>query len=313
MAFRTLLALTQLTVFAVALQGKTALLANDATWSESRADFLAPSTPVDESTSMKLARAARGLAERALGKTMLNRLGKVLHLSAQAPAVPSDAPNDVSDVDSPEEAGSALDPSRSMAVRVGNMFWYIAFAFIGAIIYVKMKVGVEEGTITKEDVDHDAAKFKGDWRFGIFGCFENWKVCLLTTCCCAIRWGDTLRMAGFLSFWAGFGLFVCLRGLDFFVPALGGIGIVIFGVHYRQRLRSKFDIPSSWGEPGSCGSYCLDCLLWCFCACCAIIQEAREVEEAYAVDLDAIKEEKGKYRPLLSKNTDEPGPGMFSY
>jgi len=56
------------------------------------------------------------------------------------------------------------------------------------------------------------------------------------------------------------------------------------GSHYRHRVREMFGMEQTWGTAVG------DCCAYWWCAPCAIVQEARQIEEAYAVDHKAIRE-----------------------
>jgi len=123
----------------------------------------------------------------------------------------------------------------------------------------------------------------GDWRFGLLSCCDEPAMSCLACFCAPIRWADTMFMAGFMQFHVAVLVFV---GLVFVNSCLAGVGsIVLFGmlVYYRQKLRGQFLMPR-----GSCGSIFCDCCTYCWCMCCAIVQEARQVEEAYQAKHPAV-------------------------
>jgi len=53
------------------------------------------------------------------------------------------------------------------------------------------------------------------------------------------------------------------------IIGVGSVDMLVIGMHYRRRLRYKYNIP---------GNGCEDCLLHFFCKCCALSQEARHVD-----------------------------------
>jgi Cys-rich protein (TIGR01571 family) len=114
------------------------------------------------------------------------------------------------------------------------------------------------------------------WRFALFECSEVPSLCLFTVLCAPICWADTMRMAGFMNFFAALALVVALTVLGCLSFGLGFCVLIGVCVHYRQRMRNKFDIHSQ-----VCGSYTLDVLAYVFCPWCSIVQEARQMEEAY--------------------------------
>ena len=91
----------------------------------------------------------------------------------------------------------------------------------------------------------------GDWKFGLFGCFDDPKLCVVTFLVPCYAIGKNAQALGEDCI---------LHGLLF---ALG----LNFGPVIRHRTRQKKDIA---------GSMLLDVLVYAVCPCCAIIQEARE-------------------------------------
>lgn len=128
----------------------------------------------------------------------------------------------------------------------------------------------------------DADEFK-DFKYGLFGCFDDLNYCICGACCPAIRWAETISyVPRQLAFWGAFAMFVGLQFgsqvVTYFVGSGSGFIAVVFLctlVYFRQQLRKQFDMEH--GTPKTC---CLDCFTYFCCGCCAIIQEARHVEDA---------------------------------
>eukprot|EP00929_Paragymnodinium_shiwhaense_P041970 TRINITY_DN217_c0_g1_i1.p1 TRINITY_DN217_c0_g1~~TRINITY_DN217_c0_g1_i1.p1 ORF type:complete len:381 (-),score=89.84 TRINITY_DN217_c0_g1_i1:112-1254(-) len=112
---------------------------------------------------------------------------------------------------------------------------------------------------------------------------EAGNICLWSFCCPAIRWAETASdsKVNFLSFWPALLVFI---GLSTLAAACRNTGHALLGavvgtlflytvVTHRQKLRGIFG-----HSPGTVKSVLLDTLAWACCPCCAIIQEAREVE-----------------------------------
>lgn len=117
-----------------------------------------------------------------------------------------------------------------------------------------------------------------DWHAGICSCFEVPGMTLLTCCCFSIRWADTMRMASYMSFWVGVVLMTLLEMINSFTGGAAmcfAWGIVVF---YRQKLRKEFGL-----EHSTVKSCCCDICGYCWIPCCMAVQEARQLEEAYAV------------------------------
>lgn len=163
---------------------------------------------------------------------------------------------------------------------VKKAFAYIFFyAFVilslaGAYRFLKR----DSLKVPEDGNEHSLELLERNWRYNVFDCCGNVPICCVSCLCPGIRWADTMRMAGFLSFWTALALWVIPVILMPFV----GISFIMFvcvAVIYRQRLRSKFRI-----QHGTFGTYAEDCLLYGCCMCCAVVQEARQMEEAYMMN-----------------------------
>lgn len=91
-----------------------------------------------------------------------------------------------------------------------------------------------------------------DWKFGLFGCLGDSKLCILTFLVPCYTVGKNAE---------SFGEDCLIHGLLF---ALG----LNFGSILRWRLREKH---------GIAGTMLLDVLTQTVCPCCALVQEARQV------------------------------------
>lgn len=166
-------------------------------------------------------------------------------------------------------------------IMLSTLAVYILLFVLCAIIYncVRMKVQFpqEAGTVAR-----------GQFRFGLLSCLQDLKLSALACCCLGIRWADTLDKVdnrdngGLLSYWTGILVTVGLMfgygmlTLVALYPFAGSVFIlayIVIAVGFRQQLRRRVDIPA-----GTPRTYAEDCLAWCFCPCCAAVQEAREVE-----------------------------------
>lgn len=132
---------------------------------------------------------------------------------------------------------------------------------------------------------HDRERLdKQRWRFGLLECFQSPTICLMSFFCCPLRWADNMRMAGISSYFAALGL---LWTLAFFGIVTKGLGLALLlaaMVHNRMRLRRMFDIPS-----GTCINVFQDIFAYMACCCCAVAQEARQLEEAYLARHPAVR------------------------
>jgi len=148
-----------------------------------------------------------------------------------------------------------------------NILLIVAFAYIYKT-YKQARARPGEREMRLED----------GWAYGPLECRElktDWSICCMALFCPAVRWADTIGSDKVWPgvFWEAFLLFLFLQALG---PLTLGLSILIslcVGIYFRQKIRHKFRKALSWR------SYALDCLLWCCCPCCAIAQEAREVEK----------------------------------
>lgn len=87
-----------------------------------------------------------------------------------------------------------------------------------------------------------------------------------------------MRMAGLMAFWTA----IIVMGFLYAVsPYTGGLALLVMlclVTYRRQQVRQLFGMNS--GGMTTMGE---DCCVYIFCSCCAIVQEARQLEEAYAV------------------------------
>lgn len=115
------------------------------------------------------------------------------------------------------------------------------------------------------------------WRFGLHECADVPSLCVFSFLCAPVRWADTMRMAGFMDFFPALALVVGMTVFGYFTLGLGFIALGAVCVHFRQRMREKFDVRSH----SLSTTYKSDVLAFLFCPWCSIVQEARQIEEAY--------------------------------
>lgn len=155
---------------------------------------------------------------------------------------------------------------------MSSLIWAFAVVLV-AVVYYKEKLHPPKDTLGS----HSALEVEpGRWRFGLLSCFDEPTICLLACCCAPIRWADTMRMARILSFWGALTIFVGLVVLDTVCAGLAGVVLVLLLAYYRQRIRRLFGLQS-----GTCMSWSEDCLAYVLCCCCAVTQEARQLEDAW--------------------------------
>lgn len=174
------------------------------------------------------------------------------------------------------------DGGPSPVIQIWSIFINMILGTIFAYIYVGFR-RVPEGNYDAKDVAKEKEEERDEkpWRHQCWTCYEEPGTCMCALCCSCIRWAETISLLrGALSFWGALWLFMFLNLFRAFEPvaALMYVVFVVMGVKYRQDIRVRFDL-----SQGGC-SYFTDCLLWMCCPCCAIVQEARHVEDELARD-----------------------------
>jgi len=163
-------------------------------------------------------------------------------------------------------------PATGGAAMFGGFVMQLIIATLFALLYVRYRK-VPEGAYKVSPAQEHC---EGHWRHECWTCYEEPGTCLCALCCLPLRWAETNSfMKGQLSLWTAFfimALLVYLQGFVFII-------FIVVGVFYRQSLRRKFNFDSQ----GGC-SYFTDCCMYSCCAVCAIIQEARHVEDALAAN-----------------------------
>jgi Cys-rich protein (TIGR01571 family) len=108
-----------------------------------------------------------------------------------------------------------------------------------------------------------------EWSSGTFDCFQDLGICCTACCCPAVRWSQTVDMAGVVKYWIGIALMIIAT----VVCPCAACGAMIGG---RIQLRKKYGMKNA----ADCGTVCGDAIMILCCTCCVIAQEARHVEAA---------------------------------
>jgi len=179
-------------------------------------------------------------------------------------------------------------PSNAISAVVFILEAIIQACIVGvaALLYAMYKSKWEKVVEVPEGTDKDS--LNGDFKYSLCSWYEAPCLSCFVWCCCAgIRWADSMRMLGKISFAVAVALWL---GLEIGGSITGGlltwVGITVVGMTMRQDIRKAFNMKSD-NE-----TFCHDCLSWCFCSCCTIIQEARQIEAAKVLGHDAVKNEK---------------------
>lgn len=96
----------------------------------------------------------------------------------------------------------------------------------------------------------------GDWQHGLFGCFDNCGLCIISYFVPCYTFGKNSEAVGESCF-------TC--GVAYCIPILN----IFAAIKIRGKIREQRGIP---------GSTFNDLLLICCCAPCALVQEAQEVQ-----------------------------------
>mmetsp|Transcript_49404 Transcript_49404/g.107592 ORF Transcript_49404/g.107592 Transcript_49404/m.107592 type:complete len:352 (-) Transcript_49404:128-1183(-) len=155
----------------------------------------------------------------------------------------------------------------------GSMLLWSVLVLGFAYYYSSRKDQIKSFLIAPKDKSQRPKLEVGQWAFGAFDLGEL-KLCCFSCCCPAVRWADTMSMAGLLTFCGAVLLFLSCSLLGHFVPVLGLVVYLGVVTTYRQKLRAQFEIPT--GIATALG----DCCLYFWCGPCAINQEARQLEFA---------------------------------
>jgi len=156
----------------------------------------------------------------------------------------------------------------------------------------------------------------GDFRSGPFSCFDDTPTCCHATFCGACRAGDTFQTAGLQQFWTVIGLFfLCSLVGNIVAKAVTSdpaqaqnlsstISAVCMGgiFHgYRRQLRTRL------GGNENAQPIWMDFLLYSCCLCCAIAQEARELDAAMGVKVECCCNLQSVGGPAASEMRTNPG------
>lgn len=194
----------------------------------------------------------------------------------------SNEPDIVVDARASEEARTRL--FILMLQGIISLVLWVALTCICAAFYMKdRKPPLADDAFNTEE---NRGTFK-EWKHGMCSCFDDLEICLCAFCCPMIRWAATISFVpGLLSFWAAFSIYMCLVVLnsltaEIFCWAL----LVMVCTFYRQKIRHTLDMTEKGGM-----TWVTDCILYCFCGCCLITQEARQIEDGCKAGLPQLRQ-----------------------
>jgi len=113
----------------------------------------------------------------------------------------------------------------------------------------------------------------GGFNFSLIGCLDAPQLCLTACCCGVCRWAHTEHLASVWNYWRAvlvMGLLVVLSPLT---AGFTGLIALCVATKFRQDLRRRMGFKNVGGM--SIVEDC--CTYWC-CGCCAVVQEARQIE-----------------------------------
>jgi len=100
-------------------------------------------------------------------------------------------------------------------------------------------------------------------------------LCFMSWCCPCLRMADTWAKEPYPmmhTFWGALLLIVCLTALSQLTFGLTTCISFVLCLYFRQKLRHQYGLQSGGM------TWLGDCCVWLWCPCCAIAQEARQVE-----------------------------------
>lgn len=196
------------------------------------------------------------------------------------PAPGSMARRPVDEADA-EGVGSPMGSSSAMWGAAGNPKDWLALAAIqfaivslAATLYSRIRLG-NPFPQTAKTAEHTPSGFK----YNLLSCHQDPKLSLFAFACPCLRWADTLEKANkkpLLPFYVAALLFTLLMILDPITAGVSLLVLVLVAIYFRQKLRAEFSLQTGgltiWE----------DSLAYLCCFCCAIVQEARQVEKSRA-------------------------------
>mmetsp|Transcript_23546 Transcript_23546/g.52126 ORF Transcript_23546/g.52126 Transcript_23546/m.52126 type:complete len:333 (+) Transcript_23546:57-1055(+) len=166
-----------------------------------------------------------------------------------------------------------LTPPYILETAVSLGIW-AALAVTFALVYQGYRASFQSLLIRNEEKPHAVHLDKGTWAYGILE-FPEPRMCLFVCLCPAVRWADTLRLAGMLSYITGVLVFTFSTFLAHLLPGVGFLLYVGVLTYYRQKLRANFHMSAC--KPATILE---DCFMHWWCSPCAITQETNQIELA---------------------------------
>lgn len=162
--------------------------------------------------------------------------------------------------------------NKKFATTVTGICFYVVTMLVVGFIYIHLISKSPGPKLPDSMVRTD------EFQFGAFECGEldkDWYICLCSWCCEWVRWADTASnpQIDLLAFWPALFITALLSATAAISFGLTIPILFLLVLYCRQRIRMAYGLPT-----GTCSVLAWDCCLWMCCPCCAIVQEARQVE-----------------------------------
>jgi len=163
--------------------------------------------------------------------------------------------------------------------KVGLVYFlsYVTFWLLMGLIWIKC---ITKGPLFRWPESHpDRDNNYQDFNHDLFSTehvdSHHFVVCFCSLCCIPLRLADTyskLPSPISTNFYAALLFFSCLLGLGPVTAGWSTLAFLCIVVYFRQRIRRKYNL-----EHGGM-TWIGDFVRWFFCPCCAIAQEARQLD-----------------------------------
>lgn len=180
----------------------------------------------------------------------------------------------------------------TLPLSILGFFVSMLLVSIFAFFYARWK---QDLSVSEDERSRMRAEFvDGHFRHGLFQCMEDPRMSIFACICMPIRWGDTMRMGGMIPFWSATMMFAMFTAMWSITCGLSLIVTIAMATMRRQEIRSLFGMTH-----GTAMSRAEDCCTYMWCSCCAVVQEARQLEAAYAAQHAGLY---GKVPHLVLRN-----------
>lgn len=248
-------------------------------------------------------------------------LGVLLKQQAELRGEAQELDNEETEIAAELRAGREEPSFNVFGVDAGMsvLGWFVATSvYVGLIAIVAILYG-QFLTYPYVRFHYEDAPFTGEFTFGLFegiGCDPDWRICFCSCLCLPVRWADTIssRKVQYMGYWPALVAMVLLQSFVSVTFGLAGAVLILMVVNGRQRIREIYGLPY-----GTVKTQCHDCLVWTFCAPCAAMQEAMEIELINPpqfkadFDMERVPYDAGPRRSMMSTGGAQvPAPQQMS-